>query len=173
MASNVMNDDVSSSVETTVKELLDAAGLAYTGIARNDAAGQMIFSIEADDARSLIGMHGDTIHAIDHLVKKIVEARAAGASGRPAGEAEGNEKGPHFLIDVNDYRAKQIKDLQSKALMMAERARSFQYDVELSPMSSYERLIVHTTLQDQPNVKTESQGEGRGRRVVIRYTSES
>ena len=53
MASNVMNDDVSSSVETTVKELLDAAGLAYTGIARNDAAGQMIFSIEADDARAL------------------------------------------------------------------------------------------------------------------------
>ena len=56
--------------------------------------------------------------------------------------------------------------------MMAERARSFQYDVELSPMSAYERLIVHTTLQGAPQVKTESQGEGRNRRVVIRYTTE-
>ncbi len=76
-----------------------------------------------------------------------------------------------FLVDVNDYRTKQIKDLQAKALMMAERARSFQYDVELSPMSSYERLIIHTTLQDAPNVKTESQGEGRSRRVVIKYSA--
>jgi spoIIIJ-associated protein len=55
--------------------------------------------------------------------------------------------------------------------MMAERARSLQYDVELSPMSAYERLIVHTTLQDAPNVKTESQGEGRNRRVVIKYSA--
>jgi spoIIIJ-associated protein len=54
---------------------------------------------------------------------------------------------------------------------MAERARSFQYDVELSPMSAYERLIVHTTLQNAPNVKTESLGEGRNRRVVIKYAA--
>ncbi len=154
-------------VETTLKELLDATGFTYAGISRNDIAGQMIFSIQADDGRALIGMHGDTIYALDTLVKKIVEKRVPPSESGTDGEDRG---GPHFLIDVNDYRAKQIKDLQSKALMMAERARSFQYDVELSPMTAYERLIVHTTLQDSPNVKTESQGEGRNRRVVIRYT---
>ncbi len=151
-------------VENALKELLTSAGFEYDGIARADVAGQMIFAISAQDGRALIGMHGDTVHAIDHLVKKIVEKRS------PA-PAEGDED-PHFLVDVNDYRAKQIKDLQSKALMMAERARSFQYDVELSPMSAYERLIVHTTLQGAPNVKTESQGEGRNRRVVIKYAAE-
>ncbi len=78
-----------------------------------------------------------------------------------------------FLIDVNDFRTKQIKDIETKALMMAERARSFQYDVELTPMSAYERLIVHTTLQNAPNVKTESLGEGRGRRVVIKYAADA
>ena len=55
--------------------------------------------------------------------------------------------------------------------MMAERARSLQYDVELTPMSAYERLIVHTTLQNEPHVKTESQGEGYGRRIVIKYSA--
>jgi spoIIIJ-associated protein len=55
--------------------------------------------------------------------------------------------------------------------MMAERARSFQYDVELTPMNAYERLIVHTVLSDSPNVKTESSGEGRNRRVVIKYAA--
>ncbi len=155
---------------SVLKELLDAAGIPHQTISQKEAAGQVIFSIETtEDPRSLIGTHGDTIHAFDYLVKKIVESR----SPRPeadSGESAGRD--PLFLIDVNEYRTKQIKDLQTKALMMAERARSFQYDVELTPMSAYERLIVHTTLQDAPNVKTESQGEGRSRRVVIKYSAE-
>ena len=165
-------------IESTLKNLLDSAGFSYTGVVRADVAGQTIFAIQAEDGRQLIGMRGDTIHAIDHLVKKIVEEKLfggeAGDSKKPM-EGQGGEegeKGLHFLIDVNDYRSKQIKDLQAKALMMAERARRFQYDVELSPMSAYERLIIHTTLQSEPNVKTESQGEGRNRRVVIKYSAE-
>lgn len=147
-------------VEKTLVELLDAIGIAHKGVSRLDVAGQTILNIAVDDSRVLIGTHGDTIHAIDFLVKRMVEQR--------------HSKGPDpeeqlFLIDVNEYRSRQIRDLQAKAIMMAERARSFQYDVELNPMSAYERLIVHTTLQDAPNVKTESQGEGRNRRVVIRY----
>lgn len=164
-----------STVETILKELLEATGLPHNGVVRNDLAGQIIFSIQAADARSLIGMHGDTVHALDMLVKKIAEKRLpAVASGEGGARGDAEEKGtPHFLVDVNDYRAKQIKDLQTKAIMMAERARSFQYDVELSPMSAYERLIIHTTLQSAPNVKTESQGEGRNRRVVIKYSADS
>ena len=142
-------------------------GLSSASIERGEAAGQTIFSIKASgDPRELIGPHGDTIHAIDHLVKKILEKRAS------AKHAESEEPHPMFLVDVDEYRARQIKDIQAKAKMMAERARSFQYDVELSPMSAYERLIVHTALQDEPHVKTESQGEGRNRRVVIKYAAE-
>lgn len=154
--------------ETIVKELLDSAGIAYKSIFRAEAAGQAIISIEASDARDLIGVRGETIQAIDHLVKKIVEERAA--KQNPAEPAADREE--MFFVDVNGYRTKQIKDLQAKALMMAERARNFQYDVELSPMSAYERLIIHTTLQNAPHVKTESQGEGRSRRVVIKYSTE-
>ena len=155
------------SVETILKDLLASMGIAHSGIVRNEIAGQTIFAIQIDDGRPLIGHGGDTVHAIDYLVKKILEQR----SPRAAGAEETEREGVHFLVDVNDYRTKQIKDLQSKALMLAERARSFQYDVELTPMSAYERLIVHTTLQDAPNVKTESQGEGRNRRVVIKYSA--
>ncbi|MEK7133766.1 MAG: R3H domain-containing nucleic acid-binding protein [Patescibacteria group bacterium] len=153
------------SVENILKEILSKLGVPYSGIEHTSIAGQEIYSIRTDDARTLIGMHGDTIHALDTLVKKIYEKNL------PPPKEGDNERVPMFLVDVNDYRAKQIKDLEAKALMMAERARSFQYDVELSPMSAYERLIIHTTLQDAPNVKTESQGEGRNRRVVIKYAA--
>lgn len=160
------------SVASILKELLTAAGIPYSGIEQSSVAGQEIFSIRTDDARTLIGAHGDTVYAIDFLVKKIYENRLPAQTITPATEGSAPERTPMFLVDVNDYRTKQIKDLQTKALMMAERARSFQYDVELSPMSSYERLIIHTTLQDAPNVKTESQGEGRSRRVVIKYSAD-
>lgn len=151
-------------VKSVVEEFLNAMGADYQEVSELEIAGQTVYMIRANDGKALIGAHGDTIHALDLLVKKVVE-RAYASPGTE------QEEMPHFLVDVNDYRTAQIRDLQTKAKMMAERARSFQYDVELSPMSAYERLIVHTTLQDEPNVKTESFGEGRGRRVVIRYTA--
>jgi spoIIIJ-associated protein len=155
-----------SSPTPILRSLLDVIGVPYADVQEQDIAGQKVLSINAPDGKALIGVHGDTVHAFDYLVKRIAEhARAK--------EGVVSEEDPHFLVDVNDYRARQIRDLQTKALMMAERARSFQYDVELSPMSAYERLIVHTTLQNAPNVKTESHGDGRSRRVVIRYTSET
>ena len=171
-----------AAILTILNELLDAVGVSRSGILKDQIAGQTVFAIQVQDARPLIGMHGDTVYAIDHLVKKIAEKRLATASrkmqsegqlGSPGEAPDVSEpaRGLQFLVDVNDYRAKQIKDLETKALMMAERARSFQYDVELSPMSSYERLIIHTVLADAPNVKTESQGEGRNRRVVIKYAA--
>lgn len=161
---------MSADIEAILKELLDAIGLPYKAISRGEIAGQTVLSIESDDGRQLIGTHGDTIHAIDHLVKKIVEQRNPAKADGPS--PTGAEREPMVLIDVNDYRGKQIKELQTKAMMMAERARNFQYDVELSPMSAYERLIIHTALQGAPHVKTESQGEGRNRRVVIKYSAE-
>lgn len=153
-------------VEQTISDALQALGVGFSAISRDTVAGQTVFLITTDESERLIGSHGDAVHALDHLVKKILEKKPAEASGETT-EAEE----PLFLVDVNGYRTQKIKDLEAKALVMAERARSFQYDVELSPMTAYERLIVHTALSNTPNIKTESQGEGRSRRVVIRFVA--
>ncbi|HEY4520008.1 MAG TPA: R3H domain-containing nucleic acid-binding protein [Candidatus Paceibacterota bacterium] len=150
-----------SDVQETVREFLSALGASHKDVVEKDIAGQKIYNIETDGS-VLVGMYGDTVHAIDYLVKRIIEKRA--------GVAEAGGERSLFLVDVNGYRSRKILDLQTKALVLAERARSFQYDVELTPMSAYERLIIHSALAGAPNIKTESQGEGRARRVVIRYT---
>ncbi|MCR4281270.1 MAG: hypothetical protein NUV88_02995 [Candidatus Kaiserbacteria bacterium] len=168
-----------NTIQKTLKDLLDSFGASYSDIQKIEVAGQTVFNIQTDDARTLIGMHGDTVHAVDYLVKKITEqklphmdsAEVSVTEPSDSKDSGANTRGMQFLIDVNDYRAKQIRDLETKALMMAERARSFQYDVELTPMSAYERLIIHTALSGAPNVKTESLGEGRNRRVVIKYAA--
>ncbi|MBI4068174.1 hypothetical protein HY413_02065 [Candidatus Kaiserbacteria bacterium] len=142
---------------TILKGVLGAAGFSEHTIATQTAAGQTVFQIEAKEPKHFIGMRGETLKAIDYLVKKMAEKQGISDT--------------LFVIDVDGYRARQIKELEQKALIMAERARSFQYDVELTPMSSYERLIIHSVLAQAPNIKTESRGEGRDRRVVIRYTA--
>ena len=161
---------MSDPIEHILRELLENIGVPYKDISRNEVVGQVIYSIESPEAgHALIGYHSDAIHALDHIVKKIVEKKSVGADG----VVRDREDRALFLVDVNNHRTQQIRDIEAKALMMAERARSFQYDVELSPMSAYERLIVHSALQNAPNVKTESQGEGKTRRVVIKYSIES
>lgn len=162
-----MEREYSASMEAQVQKILigilDALGISYESVTHSVIAGQTIFSIHSTDATALIGARGETIQALDLLVKKMYDKQHPTPEG---------DESMRFLVDVNDYQLHRIKELQTKAIMMADRARSFQYDVELNPMSAYERLIVHTTLQEAPQVKTESVGEGRDRRVVIKYSAE-
>jgi predicted RNA-binding protein Jag len=65
-----------SSVEPILKEMLGLMGFPERGIAREEIAGQVIYSIEAGEAgRALIGQYGDTVQALDLLVKKMVEKK--------------------------------------------------------------------------------------------------
>ena len=144
-------------ITTIIETMLTKTGFKGARVSRESetSAGQIVFQIHVDEPKHVIGMRGDTLRAIDYLVKKMAEKAGIDAQ---------------FIVDVDGYRAKQIKDIQQKALMMGERARSFQCDGGLTRMSSYERLIVHATLQDSPQVKTESRGEGKERRIVIKYS---
>lgn len=118
-----------------------------------------VFTIKTPDAPILIGTRGAHFQALSHLVKKLVGTYA---ESKKIPE-------PRFFIDVNDYRSALSRTISTKASVLAERARSFKSSVEMEPMSAYDRLIVHEFLQGAPNIKTESVGEGRNRRVVIKF----
>ncbi len=114
-----------------------------------------VFVIKTPESGLLIGDEGETFYALTHLIRRIA--------------GKGMEVPPDFSLDVNDYRSGMIEKLKIKAVMLANRARDMKANIELDPMSSYERLIIHGALNDQPNIKTESMGEGRERRVIIKY----
>jgi len=72
-------------------------------------------------------------------------------------------------IDINDAQSKADEGIKTKALNAAEQARSLKTDVDMEPMSSYERMVVHSTLAGLPDISTESIGVGKDRRLKVKY----
>ena len=141
-------------ITTFITTLLTKAGADFERVSCEESGERTVFQIHTPQSKTLIGARGETIRAIDHIVKKAFEDREL-----------------QFIVDVNGYRMKKINDLTQTATMLAERARSLKYNVEMTPMSAYERMLVHSALADEKNIETESYGEGRDRRVVIRYVA--
>lgn len=141
-------------IKTFIETLLNKISVPFDSVEVEESPEQTVFQIKTQESAKLIGSRGDTIRAFNHIVRKAFEKE---------------EEKPRFLIDVNGYRTKKIEDLKQTAKLLADRARSLKYNVEMTPMSSYERMIVHAALADEPHIETESHGEGRDRRVVIRY----
>jgi spoIIIJ-associated protein len=118
--------------------------------------------VETPDSSFMIGRDGETLRSLNHIVKKIIEKDFLN-------EKSSEEKGLSIFIDVNGYQKKRFDNLKNIAHMMAERARYFKSNIEIDPMPAYERRIIHMFLEGAKDVKTESEGYGPNRRVVIKY----
>lgn len=118
------------------------------------------FSIEVKEPHFFSERGGEALFALNHLVRKMIENKQA---------VKSEEKDPGILIDINGFQKKRVENIHAIAHMMAERARYFKSNIEIDPMPAFERRIVHEFLSDATDLKTESQGEGHSRRVVIKY----
>jgi spoIIIJ-associated protein len=108
------------------------------------------------DSKRLIGPHGEHLRALNTIARRMVESKHG-------------EDAANFLIDINGYFEEKMESVRANARMLAQRARLFKHDVEMSPMSPYERLVVHELFSEDPEIKTESQGEGKFRHIVLKY----
>ncbi len=115
-----------------------------------------IFSVTTKDAKKLIGTQGETLRALNYVVKRLVEKR---------------QQLDHvsFLIDVNRYQQERNEELRRKAKMLIERVRSFKTSVEMEPLNAYERMLVHSMVADDPEIETESHGTGPVKKITIRH----
>ena len=119
-----------------------------------DQEGMIHLQIETDDPGTLIGYHGETLYSIQLILAMIVY--------RQTGEWV------RVLVNVGDYRERRQESLEKMALAAAQKVRFSGEAQALPPMNSAERRMVHLALTKDPEVVTESDGEGDQRRVVIR-----
>lgn len=143
------------SLKTFVTELLSTLGIDAQSVSVSTGHRTLV-SITLPDPQALIGPNGDTLRALNTIAKRIVETRHG-------------EDATSFLIDINNYYENQMEHVRANARMLAQRARLFKHDVELPPQSAYERLVVHELFADDPEIATESAGEGKFRHIVLKY----
>lgn len=113
-------------------------------------------SIDTEDAGRLIGNSGETLQSLQLLVNLIVSK-----------QIESPEELKRVIIDVANWRRGKEEELAHKARMWAEKVIESKQPMELDPMPSWQRRIVHMTIQNTDGVNSESVGEGRDRHLVI------
>ena len=145
-------------IKETIEEIFKHTSCTISKLEFTEDGGILWCMVETPDSSFIIGRDGETLRSLNHLVQKIVEK---------GNETEERSQG--VFIDVNGYQKKRFENLKNIAHMMAERARYFKSNIEVDPMPAYERRIIHMFLEGEKNVKTESEGFGPTRRVVIKY----
>ncbi len=151
-------------IQNLIKELIEKTMVSVKEITIVEENPQNIyFGVEVNEPHFFINREGEALHALNHLVRRILEAKSI-ASGTVKDDTSNG-----ILIDINGFQKKKIDSIKAIAHMMGERARYFKSNIEVDPMSAFDRRIVHEFLSSATDLKTESVGFGPTRRVVIKY----
>lgn len=119
------------------------------------ASERVVLHIRGKDLGILIGKHGQTLDALQYLTNLAAN--------------KGSGSHVSIMVDVENYRSRREETLKNLARRLAGRVKRSRTKVVLEPMNGYERKIIHMALQDNPMVRTESEGEDPYRHVVIYY----
>ncbi len=112
-----------------------------------------VLDIEGADVNLLIGRKGETLAALQYIVRLITSRRL--------------ERRANIVVDAGGYKSRRTDRLEQLAVRMADQAISTGQTVALEPMPANERRIIHMTLRNRENVETRSAGEGDSRKVTI------
>ena len=128
----------------TPKDLL-ATMLGYLGFVvdieeTTNEGGNATLQIDTEESRRLIGRNGETLEAIQFLLNRLLQAKDKNA-----------EK---VIVDCEHYRSMREDRIVQRVRELAERVRITGRSLQLEPMNSYERRLVHNAFKDDPEVAT-------------------
>jgi spoIIIJ-associated protein len=147
-----MDPEAFTVVEATLTELLAAAGFLVE--LRRREAPEMLFELIGDDVEPLLANKGEGLNGLEVLAGRIAAKRL----GRPV----------YPRLDAEGFRAHQRESLEELAHRSAEEAKRTRRPQLLPPLSPGERRLIHLALAEDPDVETESEGDGFLKRVAVR-----
>ncbi len=145
----VLDTDVKVVENETPEDILNNQGAESK---RNKDVIQV--STLVQDPQILIGQNGQTLFELERLVRIILSKKV--------------QKDFYVVLDINDYKKKKNEYLKDLATTLANEVSLTKESKVLSPMSAYERRIIHAQLSQRQDVTTESHGEGVNRYIIIK-----
>lgn len=147
-------------VKAAVDYLAEIAGLmgvenaTFTAVKKGEAT---IIKVDGSKLGVLIGRRGETMESLSYLASLV------------ANRMEGDYL--KLGLDVAGYRGKREQDLSALAQRIGEKVRRTGRAFAMEPMNPYERRILHSAISEMEGLRSESQGEGKDRHVVIYSTA--
>lgn len=146
--------DARRRTETFLVDLLLEIDPAYAVEVTQAADDEVSVEIHGGDAGRLIGKNGRTLAALERIANAVINRRET--------------SNVRVNVDVGGYKRRRDDRLRTHAKKLATRVAEHGEPIELDPMSAAERRVVHMAVADEPAVTSESTGEGRDRRVVLK-----
>ena len=134
-----------------------AAGEAPAGLLDGETPPALTVVFKGEDEDLLLAHHAELLHSIEYLAQRWLHLEPVNAS--------------LVRFDCADYRATRLEELRLLAKVAAERVRETHQPFHFNPMNSRERRVIHLALTGDPDVRTESEGAGP-RRLVVIYPAE-
>ena len=151
----VDNGEILASSEMFLTNLLEHLDLDLSFESSLD--GDLIsFLLSGHDSELVLANNARFLYAINHLLNQIYYRKSL--------------TGCNFWVDCNGYRTDRDGELRLLAGHAAEQVRLTGREFVLQSLPSAERRIIHLSLADEPGVRTESEGTGPNRRVIIYAT---
>jgi spoIIIJ-associated protein len=148
----VLPEEPAERVRALLERIVEELGLDASVAVREDDD-EIHADVEGEDVGLLIGRHGQTIDAIQLLCYQAA--------------FRGRQDRKRVTVDAAGYRRRQSESLRRRADMAADDAVRHGQAVEMDPMGSTERRVVHEHLRDRPEIETYSEGDEPNRYVVV------
>jgi spoIIIJ-associated protein len=145
-------DQATARVRELMERIADAAGVDADVEINVDTDG-LTAEYVGEDLALLIGHHGQTIDAIQHLAYRFA--------------TQGESERLPVVVDAAGYRERRAQTLRQTAEQAAQMAVGDRRPVPLEAMSALERKVIHEYLKDRRDVETYSEGQEPSRRLVV------
>lgn len=155
-AADLSGDEAAERIHSFLTGLLAHMGAEATPRIELDERGNYQVELVGHNLGALIGRRGETLDAIQQLTVYAVN--------------RGLNKRVRIHLDAEHYRAKREESLERLANKVAGKVVKYRRNVTLEPMNAYERHVIHTALQDYPDITTYSVGTEPNRRTVVAYS---
>lgn len=152
--SEISQNDSLVVVKSVVEEVLSMLGVPAEIEVSQQEDKLFVVRLETEESGLLIGYHGETLASLQMVIGLVVF--------RKLGEWH------RVVVEIGDYRARREEQLRVMAESYAAQVLATGEPVYMPFLPPIERRVVHLALQDRKDVKTESEGEGRTRRLVIK-----
>lgn len=153
--SPVAQGEFEEKLTTFIKEIIEKMGYEVKVDVMFREENKIGIKLESASSSILIGRKGKNLDALQLLLNVY-----AGKLGHES---------TRVILDTENYRIRREESLVRLAYTTADKVRSSKNSILLEPMNPFERRLIHTTLNDIPDIETKSEGDGLYKQVRVFY----